>query len=289
VSRAYWPALDVSLPARFQSNLIDLILAALDDHSPSALDGPSAPEASIRAYFIDESRRNDAIDALTAFASHGVIVRAVAVPDEGWAERSQSALRPISVGRITVAPPWHHVQELNGQIAITINPSMGFGTGHHPTTRLCLHALQQVDLDDRRVLDIGTGSGILAIAAARLGASQVVGLDCDPDAVQSAEENVVSNGLVEQVQIRLGDFRDLPLLASADLVTANLTGAMLSVHADRLLSCAASSERLIVSGFTARETAGILAAFGHAAVLIDQVSEDEWRAATFATGKAAGH
>ena len=282
MSRAYWPALDVFIPVGSPSNLLDLLLAALDDYSPSALDEGAAAEASLRAYFIDDIRRNAAVDALATFAPHGVIVRAVSVPDDGWAERSQAELRPISVGRITVIPPWRHVEEPNGDIVITINPSMGFGTGHHQTTRLCLRALQQMDLANRRALDIGTGSGILAIAAVRLGASQATGLDSDPDAVRCAEENVLINGLRERVEIRHGDFRELPDVWHADIITANLTGAMLSGQAARLLACIASGERLIVSGYTKSETAGVLAAFQEGAVLIDEIGEDEWRAATFA-------
>jgi len=140
---------------------------------------------------------------------------------------------------------------------------MGFGTGHHATTRLCLRALQAVDLAGRFVLDVGTGSGVLAIAAARLGAPRAVGIDHDADAVQAANENLTLNADVRSVEFLMADLAaaDLP---AADVVTANLTGAVLIRSAARLLELTRPGGTLIVSGLLEEERDDVVRAFGGA-------------------------
>ncbi len=200
-------------------------------------------------------------------------VTPVDVPDEDWARRSQANLTAITVGRIIVAPPWD-VPNVTDHIVIVIDPSMGFGTGHHQTTRLCLSLLQSADLAARRVIDVGTGSGVLAIAAAKLGATSVIAMDNDPDALQNARENVGRNDVgVEVVQADLAAFSS----ASADVVIANMTGAVLQRHASVLRGLGASRGMLIVSGFSPEELTDVVAALEARA--LQRVVEDEWAAA----------
>jgi ribosomal protein L11 methyltransferase len=150
---------------------------------------------------------------------------------------------------------------------------MGFGTGHHATTRLCLVELQQIDLQGKFVLDVGTGSGLLAIAASKLGASRIVGTDDDADAIQAARENLELND-VTNVELVVSDLMK-DRLPTADVVVANLMGALLVRAADRLIEAVRPEGRLILSGILDTERGDIERAFANRGVL-HVVQEDEW-------------
>lgn len=151
---------------------------------------------------------------------------------------------------------------------------MGFGTGHHATTRLCLEAMQTIDLTGAVMLDVGTGSGVLAIAGARLGAARVLGIDVDPDAVQSARENLALNPEARHVAFDVSDLTstDLPV---AHLVTANLTCALLVKAAPLLLHATLPGGVLVLSGLGPHERDQVCRAFAPAAACWER-EEDGW-------------
>ena len=253
-----WPAVEVRVGSD-----PELLHAALSDFEVSAIE-ENAPDRW-RVFFHTTDERDRAARALTAYAS-----TPLEVPDEDWAARSQASLHAVQVGRLVVAPPW--------DLVIRIQPSMGFGTGHHATTRLCLGALQQIDVRGRSVLDVGTGSGVLAIAASLLGASPVIALDDDPDAVQAACENVELNPGA-QVDVRVEDLRTFrgPHGAAPppfDVVLANLTGGLLIQTATRLRDLTAPGGHLILSGFMEHESRDVLARFSNG--LRESFKEEEW-------------
>jgi ribosomal protein L11 methyltransferase len=151
---------------------------------------------------------------------------------------------------------------------------MGFGTGHHATTRLCLQALQELNLTGAKVVDVGTGSGVLAIAARMLGAADATGIDDDPDAIHAARENAARNPRTDRVRFEVKDLRSAPL-PKADVITANLTGALLMRSANLLLAAVNPGGRLIVSGLQSHERDDVVRAFGRARITWEAV-EDEW-------------
>jgi ribosomal protein L11 methyltransferase len=151
---------------------------------------------------------------------------------------------------------------------------MGFGTGHHATTRLCLEALQRIDLTGAFVLDIGTGSGVLAIAADLLGASRALGIDRDDDAIQSACDNLPLNQRAVHTSFEIRDVTSAPLPV-AGVVTANLTGALLVRVAPALLATTRRGGTLILSGILAEEGDAVRKAFS-ATNLIEERQEAEW-------------
>jgi ribosomal protein L11 methyltransferase len=165
------------------------------------------------------------------------------------------------------------------EIDIVIQPSMGFGTGHHATTRLCLDALQGCDLHGRFVLDVGTGSGVLALAARRLGAGEALGIDVDPDAIASARDNLAHNPGIDGVRFEVRDLRDNALPA-ADVITANLTGALLSRAARQLTAKLRDGGTLIVSGLQPDERDEVFRALSNATRVWER-EEDGWIGARF--------
>ena len=258
-----WPALDAP------SHQSELLLAAVDDFSPTAVE---ERHSGLRVFFATPTARDAAVSALDRQFS----VTAVDVDDEDWARRSQENLSPIVVGRITIVPSTEPRAPSTGSV-IVIPPSMGFGTGHHATTRLCLAALQSIDLRDAFVLDAGTGSGILAIAASALGAARALGMDDDADAIAAAKENLEFNR-VKNVTFEVSDLMRGPLPA-ADVVVANLTGGMLVRAAARLMEAVRPGGVLIVSGIMATEGDEVRRAFANRRFDAD-VQEDEWLAFT---------
>ena len=259
-----YPALRITFFESPAEEQMDLLLALLDDFRPTAINDI---DNGVVAYFVSASVRDDALAQLGAYEL--VDVTAEDVPDENWAERSQAALTPVTVGRLTIAPPWTVNDELRASVPgpiIVILPSMGFGTGHHASTRLCLELLQRVPVQGKRVLDIGTGSGVLAIAARILGAASVVGIDFDPDAITNARENLELNAISDGVT-----FVESDVLTHASgetrygLLLANLTGSLLQREATHFFSLADPGSVLIVSGVQTherQEVQGTLAAAG---------------------------
>jgi ribosomal protein L11 methyltransferase len=256
-----WPAIDV------QTGSSDLLLALIDDFGPTAVE---ERDASVRIFFPTTTARDGALRAVAATAP----ATAIDVPDEDWARRSQEGLQPVTVGRLTIFPNPESRIPNPSWLSIVIRPSMGFGTGHHVTTRLCLEALQTLDLTGAVVVDAGTGSGVLAIAADRLGAARAVGIDNDADAIQAAQENLPLNPDARHVEFEIGDLNSARLPA-AGVVTANLTGALLVRSAATLLSAARTAGTLILSGLLAHERAEVVRAFAPATVVWER-EEEGW-------------
>jgi ribosomal protein L11 methyltransferase len=257
-----WPLLRLVFPAPLDDDRHERLLLDIDDCGVSALDEDGDV---VSLFFAAATDRDAALDLLASrgWASQATLTTEDA-PDEGWAARSQANLPAIRVGRIVVAPPWDVPTRGAAQdlIVIEVEPSTGFGTGHHQSTRLCLRALQDLDLRGVRVLDIGTGSGVLAVAAVRLGAAEAVGIDNDADAIESAEDTLRRNGLQGQANVRM-ELRGLDdeALAPSDVVCANLTGALLRHQGARVQALLAPGGRAVLSGFTEDEARWVREAF----------------------------
>ena len=257
----------------------------MDDRLAMAIDGlgviavESEAGAHWRLHFDAAATRDAAAVALGPALRAWLDVTAVEVADDGWALKVQARLGAVRVGRVVVAPPWEVTKGSDPSFTVVIEPSTGFGTGHHQSTRLCLEALQALDLEGRRVVDAGTGSGVLAIAAVRLGASDVVGVDVDEDAVSSARRNAELNALAGRLTLLVAELGTIGL-APADVVVANLTVGLLRRHAATLSGLVRPGGRLIASGFTRDQVPLVLGAFADLA-LASRNDEDDWVALGF--------
>jgi ribosomal protein L11 methyltransferase len=291
---ADFPALDLQWRSGPESPELDvlreLIHAVLDEFEPQAVHDHESADGW-RVFFKTAGHRDSAAATLSAaLGDRLVTVSRIDVPDEEWARRSQTNLTAIRVGRIIVAPPWDEAATVaqaqpvpdsighSGDLLIVIDPSTGFGTGHHETTRLCLSLLQGLELAGRRVIDVGTGSGVLAIASAKLGASSVVAFDEDPEALRNARENVARNNVAIIVSVREANLASFEA-ESASLVVANLTGAVIQKYAGRLARLVQPGGALIVSGFAASEAADIARTLGRRPER--EMAEGDWAAELF--------
>jgi ribosomal protein L11 methyltransferase len=275
------PALVLRFAPQTSAAARDRLVALLSDHSLLAIqeDDVAAPTMWV-AHFADASARDGARAALERVPDlDGLEIEAIEIEDDDWARRTQADLPAVSVGRITVAPPWDlpPTPLPDDHILVVIEPSRGFGTGHHQSTRLCLRLLQDLDLAGLRVVDVGTGSGVLAIAAARLGATSVTGIDDDPDAVENARENFALNAVAGVVDARVEDaLAGRSGAAAADVVTANLTGTLLARHAPAVAAYAKPDGRVVVSGFTIDERDRVVEAFAPGLEVAASAEEDDW-------------
>lgn len=277
---ADYPALEIIFLASTDPFLRDRLYAQLDDFSPIAIHEDDAADRWC-VFFRSAASRDAARQALAA--DEAVDATPIEVPDEDWARRSQNSLKAIDAGGLVIAPPWdvpNASSEAGGARrdlpVIIIEPSTGFGTGHHATTRLCLLLLQQLELRGARVLDIGTGSGVLALAAWKLGAADVVAVDNDPDALENARHNIARNGAAPSIDILQDDLGGLRI-ERADIVLANLTGAVLVRYAAELRSLALDGGYCILSGFAPDDVAVIRTGFA-GLTLIEERTEGDWAA-----------
>jgi ribosomal protein L11 methyltransferase len=222
--------------------------------------------ARLRAFFpagaasLALAARVDAyLDGLRALGlAAGAQARLAPVADEDWAAAWREHFRPVAVGRaLLVAPPWEATAAA-GRVVLVIEPGRAFGTGHHGTTAGCLELLEARVAAERphRALDLGTGSGILAIAAARLGVVDVLACDSDPDAVAAARANATHNGVGDRVRLVLADAATLAA-EPAPLVLANLLASAHRTLAGRYAGLVAAGGTLVLGGLLDAEADGV--------------------------------
>lgn len=217
------------------------------------------------------------------------------IEEKNWREGYKKYFKPIKASdRIVVMPDYENYTPAEGEKLITINPQMAFGIGNHPTTKMCIRYIDEILMDKKKtgsfdpaslsMLDAGTGTGILAIAAALLGVKHIYGFDTDPIAVNTAMDNIIKNGVADNIQIGSHDIRKIK--RKYDIVVANILAEALIGMKEHLVSVTKQGGNLILSGILKEQKDELIKAFLSAChkgtlKLLSTKKEKEWVALHF--------
>lgn len=261
MNKRQWLEISLTLPATLQEEAGIFLTAwsgrgiVLEDAEVSQGQAMAAVRAYVLAEEWSQAQRRELLDYLDNLVRLGYRVGEVQqrlLAEEDWEKAWQVHFKAKRLtDRFVVKPPWEEYTPQSGELVLTIYPGMAFGTGRHPSTWLCLRALEELAQEwspatTPLVLDVGTGTGILGLAAARLGAT-VLAIDIDPEAVAAARQNIMLNRLQDRVRVE-----DVPLTSlrqQFDLILANLTAADLRGLAESLAGRLLPGGHLIISGF----------------------------------------
>jgi ribosomal protein L11 methyltransferase len=262
-------------------DLVDEGLGARIDPARPAIVRGYVPARDASAAEAAAATTAEALGHLQAFGLRTIgDLRTRIVHEQDWAEAWKSFFPVLRVGRrLVIRPTWRRHRRRSDDVVLALDPGMAFGTGLHPTTRLCLAALESIAdegrVDGARVLDVGCGSGILAIAAAKLGASLALGVDTDPIAIESTAANARRNRLVRRVRARAGSLPsgEPPF----DVVLANLIAGILVPLAGALRDELRPGGTLVASGIFIDREAEVRGAFEATGLRIgDRAAEGDW-------------
>jgi ribosomal protein L11 methyltransferase len=242
--------------------------------------GTETTDRGVTAYFAEtpnrERVRSELFEALRIYELPSSSVRDMnlrEVAERDWLEEWKQSWQPVEIGRFIIAPPWSDLGDVHDRLVIRIEPGMAFGTGTHETTRLCLDAIQK-HFAGGSFLDVGTGTGILAIAAAKLvPQTRVEACDTDETAIAIARENAQLNGVEHQIDFWAGSIDDST--ASADLVVANLTADVIASIMPALVGVACG--KLILSGILETQIEMVQASLHQHGIDEFEITQDgEW-------------
>ncbi len=246
-------------------------------------DGWHAGPVVVRAYLPDDderwARKKQIQEGLWHLGQIATIPEPSfrSVAEEDWTEAWKKRLKVLRVGeRIVIQPSWLDYTQGPQDVVITLDPGMAFGTGLHPTTQMCLVALEDLVRPGMEVVDLGTGSGILAIAAAKLGAQRVLAVDSDSQAARVARSNVISNGVQETVQVKRGSLSDVA--GTYDLLVVNiLARVIVKLVEEGLCARMRRGAFLVGAGITGDRTPEVIATLDrHGLEILDRRQQDDW-------------
>lgn len=269
--------IDVCIQERFDAGEL---LSRLDDPT---IQGAWEDDGVIHLYWLDDqwnetrlaSVRLVLADLAPAIGDIPLSVRRI--PGQDWNEAWARSVRPLRIGRLVIRPSWEPVVLGAKDVEIVLDPKQAFGTGHHATTRMMLEWLQKEIHGGEVVLDVGTGSAILAMAGVKLGAASAIGVEIDSVAVDCAKEYIDQNGLKDRINIACGTLADLPPERGkrADLVLANLDRQTILDLAGDLVNSASEGSRIMVSGILVEQEQEIVERFSSLGMLCSERCEDE--------------
>jgi ribosomal protein L11 methyltransferase len=219
-----------------------------------------------------------ALDQLDPSGQSSGAVHVGDLPHQDWNRQWAQSVKPLRVGRrLVIRPSWESASLLGGDLDIILDPKQAFGTGHHATTRMLLEWLEELIRGGETVLDVGSGSGILAMAALRLGAQSAVGIEIDPVAVDCARECAGQNAFGSELELVCGTLSDVAMGKRPDLVVANIDRQTLLLLADELAAYGAAGSRLFFSGLLLEQVDEVMARYTSLGLyLVHRREQDGW-------------
>ncbi len=260
--------LRLSCDERRARAIADIIVETFDptETAAAAFEVDDGPVWSLEVFFATEpdAAQIRALIEAACDAQTAASAQFAEIAKEDWVRKSLAGLEPVRAGRVLVHGSHDRDRLRPNDIGVEIEAALAFGTGHHGTTLGCLRALERIARRRRarRVLDVGTGTGVLAIAAAKLLHCKVASGDIDPVAVETARANAIANGAVARVRpVTATGLNHAALLGRFDLIFANILAKPLRLLAPSIASAAAPGAELVLSGLLARDVPGVLSAY----------------------------
>jgi len=258
------------------------------DYYPPETGAPD--RVTVKAYFYQPKNQEELaeiVQAVENLAEFGLKVGKVEVTsrlihEDDWANAWKQYYHPLTIGRIVIQPSWEPAEHVDaGAVVITLDPGMAFGTGTHPSTAMCLRMLQQIDLKQKVVWDVGTGSGLLAIAAAKLGAKEVQAVDIDPVAVEVCSQNTQLN----QVKVHCQHGSLGQLSGTADVIVANIVADVIIELLPKAVAKLSEDGLFITSGIIDTRADDVkTAAEAYGMVVDEELRESDWVCLSFRKG-----
>ena len=240
-------------------------------YEPDPGETPLWTDTRLTALFDAETQQQTVLDMLTGMLPEVPKFRVEAVEDKDWEREWMANFQPIQFGeKLWIVPSWHQAPD-DKAINILLDPGLAFGTGTHATTALCLNWLDQADLKGKYVIDYGCGSGVLAIAAALLGAERVIGVDTDPQALEATRENARRNGVEIEAYLP-GNCPDEP----CDLLLANILAGPLQNLAPRFANLVKAEGQLLLSGILQTQAEEVADSYQQWFTMQPAVSREDW-------------
>ncbi|MBI1919864.1 MAG: 50S ribosomal protein L11 methyltransferase [Geobacter sp.] len=297
-----WAEISITAPNELVERLADFLTSIsssgvsienreVDTFSIDAIE--ETPSKTVKSYFPDDGEFPAVLEKINAHLRDeaysgisGMEPRVTLIDEEDWANNWKAYFKPARIGRrMVIKPTWESYPAKEDDIVLEIDPGMAFGTGTHPTTRLCLEALERIydrrppyeglSLPLARVLDVGTGSGILAVAAAKLGARQVIAVDIDPLAVEVARETSILNQTGDAVEVSTTPLS--AITGKFQVILANILAEDLVRLAPDLISRLEAGGSLVLSGILAEREAFVKNGFAPFPLEhVETVQEGEW-------------
>ncbi|MBU3826912.1 MAG: 50S ribosomal protein L11 methyltransferase [Candidatus Anaerobiospirillum merdipullorum] len=234
------------------------------------------PNTEVTGLFAQGTDATAIVQTLQQILGDSIPLAAVKLADKDWIRAWMDQFKPLRFGsRLWICPTWHQVPDKEA-VTVMLDPGLAFGTGTHPTTALCLEWLDRQDLTNARVLDYGCGSGILAVAALKLGASEALGVDIDPQALLASKENAQRNGVDSKLTLKDGATLDLSTITPYNLAIANILAGPLAELEPYIAALTAKGAPLALSGILQEQAEEVIAAYSPDFSYQGQEVKDGW-------------